>query len=199
MKIREMLNTKCFHSVCTSALFRCLPLDQTVLWLRQDYLRLWHCHLAWGSTCALEVLILILNGLDTKTNKLSSAHQAGLKNYGNGEGYAIIAANLRSQNQPHLRCPQPPLYFEYRGARDVCVYVWMVSEKGSGKNSPLQLQEGHAAPGRFALLITYDQGQRSARRHLLLIEAEQISRRSKQKKTSSSGSKQILACVKLEL
>lgn len=51
-----------------------------------------------GSTCALEVLILILNGLDTKTNKLSSAHQAGLKNYGNGEGYAIIAANLRSQN-----------------------------------------------------------------------------------------------------
>lgn len=88
----------------------------------RGYLRLWHCHLASGSTCVPEVLILILNCLDTKTNKLSSLLRAGQKNYGHGEGYAITAANLQSPMLCPLSVPpQPPLILNIGGAHRVCV------------------------------------------------------------------------------
>ncbi len=119
-------------------LFRCLPLGHTVQCVRRGYLRLWCCHLAWGSTCAPEVLILILNRLDTKTNKLSSLHQTGLKNYGHREGYAITAANLRSPKLgPFPVCPQPPSILNI-GEHRVCVFGWGL-RRGSGRSSPSQL------------------------------------------------------------
>lgn len=122
-----------------------LPLGHTVHAMGEaggGYLKLWRCHLARGSTCAPEVLILILNRLDTKTNKLSSLHQTGLKNYGQREGYAITAANLRSPKDsppppppplpPHSQWPPATLDFKYRGAGSVCMCghmcVWMGSE-----------------------------------------------------------------------
>lgn len=86
----------------------------------RGYFRLWHCHLASGSTCVPEVLILILNRLDTKTNKLSSLRRTGQKNYGHGEGYAITAANLQSPTLCPLSVPpQPPLILNIGGAQRV--------------------------------------------------------------------------------
>lgn len=82
------------NMVYASTVVHCLPQSLTV-W---DYYKLPHCLLAQGSTCAPEVLNLILNRPDTKTNKLSSLHKTGLKNYGETEGYAITTANLRSPN-----------------------------------------------------------------------------------------------------
>lgn len=104
-----------------------LPVGRAVQWARRGYLRLWRCHLAWGSTCAPEVLILILNRLDTKTNKLSSLHQTGLKNYGHREGYAITAANLRSPTLAPFPVPPATLNFKYWGAQSgracVCLCI----------------------------------------------------------------------------
>lgn len=92
----------------------------------RGYLRLWHCHLASGSTCVPEVLILILNRLDTKTNKLSSLQRTGQKNYGHGEGCAITAANLQSPKLCPLSVPpQPPLILNIGGAQRVCIHVWL--------------------------------------------------------------------------
>lgn len=136
----------CFFS--PPALFCCLPLGHSVQWVRRGYLRAWCCHLAWGSTCAPEVLILILNRLDTKTNKLSSLHQTGLKNYGHREGYAITAANLRSPKLAPFPVPPATLDFKYWGAQCayVCAYVcvhmcvfWWGLRRGSGRSSPSQL------------------------------------------------------------
>lgn len=112
----------CFHSDWSSS-FLLSPSGPYCAAGKQDYLRLWHCHFTWGSTCAPEVLILMLNRLDTKTNKLSSLHRTGLKTYGHGEGYAITAANLRSPNQPHSQCPPSTLIFKYWGAQIVCKCV----------------------------------------------------------------------------
>lgn len=116
---------------------RCLPPARTVQWVRRGYLRLRRCHLAWGSTCAPEVLILILNRLDTKTNKLSSLHQTGLKNYGRTEGYAITAANLRSPKLAPFPVPPATLYFKYWGAESVCMCVFgLVFREGARGEAP---------------------------------------------------------------
>ena len=111
-----------FPSSCSFFSFICCPpLGCTVQSGRWGYFRLCHCHLAWGSTCVPEVLILILNRLDTKTNRLSSLHQTGLRNYGHREAYAITAANLRSSKLAPFPVPPATLDFKYWGALCVCV------------------------------------------------------------------------------
>lgn len=105
------------------------------------YLRLWRCHLAWGSTCAPEVLILILNRLDTKTNKLSRLHQTSLRNDGHGEGRAITAANLWSPKLAPFPSAPSHAQFQILGSPEcawLCPYVcvWTGSEKGLWEKFP---------------------------------------------------------------
>lgn len=60
-----------------------------------------------------EVLVLILNLPDTKTNKLSPLPQTGLKNYGHRERDAITTANFGHQSYPPpppLPLPLPPIF-----------------------------------------------------------------------------------------
>ncbi len=101
--------------------------------------------MAKGSTCVPEVFVLILSRLDTKTNKLSSLHQTGLKNYGHGEGYAITAANLWSLKLTPFPVPPATLSLKYWGAQSACacvyvcayVCVWMGPEKELWEKFPL--------------------------------------------------------------
>lgn len=84
----------------------------------RGYLRLWHCHLASGSTCVPEVLILILNRLDTKTNKLSSLRERARKITGTGRDMQLQQLICSHQSYAHYRHPPATLDFKYWGCTE---------------------------------------------------------------------------------